>query len=997
MKRLKLLFLGQLAVVAVMCLGCARAQGLSADQLTDHGLRPGTALELLPAGAVLHVELHGITSALEGLDGIVKATVPRKLVPPNMQELVASEHPLLAALGFQTFGEPLSDELISERFGLAAKGTVTLSLYPGDPRRLFILSLPTTDKASLAGLLSMLLQPSQAEVVEIASGRALRLVSAKPEVPELHLVAGNDRVFICGDRGLAMALFQMPAAERLAKDAFLGRVLPSVADQHLVVLVDPRLIKMAAMQLQQVRPMLVMMLHAQRIQLLEQMPPVQRQAMEQQFRAQFGVEDLEQMADYVEAAATVTLGKLLDFTNGKLLSFEGLCLTAKLDSQFPELSFHLFSSGFQPGTSTAAIPLDEVRTALAWLGDGANCFSVTGRKPAPRTCPVMRSWVGAVRKEFAARGLDSRFFNLLGDTLDAEQAAPRLESEVPWTLTARAPIAEQPSLMESPTLTAYFNRLVLPIEQPVTLVPGRRPGFLEQHLRNQAEVYGHNQNLGVEFGRDFAQQEPWLDQLWHVDSAQIDGGVTRITTESVLRTHGGIFGFDQHELVSRRVYSARSVGDYLVYHRGLAAPKWLAGAGASRPGGLSPANARLLDRLPEGVNHIEVHRVLQNVPILVDWLGALEQRIRADIDKYLDEARTVVADAVDEDAAIKGMRRLPMPELLYAVCRDEDGKLYALLPGNLVYPRPPVMPLLQKLLGGYAARANEVGGSVFYTQVKPDAFRATLIQNTEALSVLISATGNAVAENVLAPDKQQEVSELLWRPGDGDERHYGRMLVTNPRWSFLPRPPEKTDARPQSEIPERSPEAGSAQIDLGGFYNAALQDSWHQGNMENNTLGDLPSGVQTFNEVQFDVRGLVQLAGRAQIAESRARFPESVEGIPVGRRAVALNFLHGAGWKAPLDTTIGRYLVHYASGARRTVLLVYGRDVRDWWTDTSEIVGDELQVAWTGENHSSPGGPELRLYQTRWENPLPEEEITSIDFISTMSDSAPFLIGITAE
>lgn len=997
MKHLKLLFFCQLAAVATLCLGCARAQGLSAGQLADHGLQPGTALELLPSGAVLHLEVHGLTSALEGLDGLVKATVPQKLAPPDVQQLLATEHPLLAALGFHAFGEPLTDELISQQFGLAAKGTVTLSVYPGDPRRLFILSLPMTDRAALAGFLTMLLQPTESEVEEVGSGKAVRVVSARAQMPELHLVTGADRVFICGDRGLAIALFQMPAAERLAKDAFVGRVLPAVADQHFVALVDPRLIKMGAMQLQQFRPMLPELLHAQRVQLLEQLGPMEREAMERQFRMQFGVEDMEQLADYLEAAATVTAGKLLDFTTSKLLSFEGLCLTAKLDARFPEVSFHLFSSGFQPETSTAAIPLDEVRAALAWLGDEADCFSVTGRKPGPKVCPVMRSWIGAIREEFAARGLDSRFINLLSETLEAERAAPDLRSEVPWTLAVQAPVVTGPSLADSPSLRSYFNRLVLPVQQPVTVVPGHDPGFLEEHLREQAEVYAHNQELGVEFARKLADQEPWLDQLWRVNAVNLDDGVRRITMETGLRTQGGIFGFDQHELVSRRVYSARAVGDYLVYHRGLAAPEWLAGIAPSSGGTVTPANARLLDRLPEGVNHFAVHRVLRKVPMAVDWIAALETRIRSDLDKYLAGARSVVAGSDGEEATVKALQRLPMPEFLYGLCRGDDGELYALLPGNLVYPRPAVMPLVQKLFAGYAAQADEVGGCLSYTQVKPDAFRATFILNTEGISALIRTTGDAIAENVLAPDRQQEVSSLLWRPGDRDERNLDRMLVTNPHWDFLPRPPKKADAQPQSEIPERSAEAGSAQIDLGAFYNAAVTDSWHQGNMQNNTLRDLPTGLQTFNEVQFDVRGIVQLAGRSQIAESRVRFPEQVEGIPVGRQATALTFLHGTGWKAPLDTTIGRYVVHYANGAQRTVLIVYGRDVRDWWTDTAEVVGDELQVAWTGENHSSVGGPELRLYQTRWENPLPDQEITTIDFVSTMSDSAPFLLGITAE
>ncbi|MCP5523421.1 MAG: hypothetical protein H7A46_17940 [Verrucomicrobiales bacterium] len=997
MKHLKFLFLSQLAAVAALCLGCVRAQGLGGSQLADHGLKPGTALELLPSGAVLHLEVHGITSALEGLDGLVKATVPPKLAPPDLRDVLATDHPLLTALGYQAFGEPLSDDLVSQRFGLAAKGTLTLSLYPGDPRRLFILSLPMTDRDTLAGLLSMVLQPTETQVEEIASGKAVRVVPANPEMPTLYLVAGADRLFVCGDRGLAIMLFQTPAAKRLAKDAFLGRVLPTVADQHLVALVDPGLIRTGAMYIDQVRPMLMGMLHEQRVQLLAELGPMEREAMERQFRAQFGVEDLDQMADYLEAAARVTVGRLLDFTTSKLLSFEGLCLTAKLDSRFPELGFHLFSSGFQPETSTAAIPLDEVREALAWLGDEADCFSVTGRKPEAKLCPVMREWIGAIREEFAAQGLDSRFIDLLSETLDGERAAPDLGSEVPWTLTVQAPTVTEPSLADSPSLKYYFNHLVLPVEQPVTLVPGHDPGFLEEHLRERAEVYAHNQALGDQFGRDFAEQDPWLDQLWRVDAVNLDDGVRRITLETGLRTHGGIFGFDQHELVSRRVYNARTVGDYLVYHRGLATPDWLAGLDPSAGGKVAPANARLLDRLPAGVNGIEVHRIVRKLPLAVDWIAALEARIRRDLDQYLVAARSVVAESDDEATMVKALRRLPMPEFLYGLCRGDDGELYALLPGNLVYPRPAVMPLVQKLFAGYAAQSDEVGGTICYTRVRPDEFQASCIVNTEGISALIRETGNAIAEEVLAPDRHEEVSGLLWRPGDRDDRNLDRMLVTNPTWDFLPRPPKKTDAEPHSEIPERSAEAGSAQIDLGAFYNAALTDSWHQGNMEDNTLRDLPEGLQTFNDVQFDVRGIVQLAGRSQVAESRVRFPERVEGIPVGRTATALCFLHGTGWKAPLDTNIGRYQVHYANGAQRNVHIVYGRDVRDWWTDTAEIVGDELQVAWTGENHSSPGGPELRLYQTRWENPMPDQEITSIDFISAMSDSAPFLIAITAE
>jgi hypothetical protein len=39
----------------------------------------------------------------------------------------------------------------------------------------------------------------------------------------------------------------------------------------------------------------------------------------------------------------------------------------------------------------------------------------------------------------------------------------------------------------------------------------------------------------------------------------------------------------------------------------------------------------------------------------------------------------------------------------------------------------------------------------------------------------------------------------------------------------------------------------------------------------------------------------------------------------------------------------------------------------------------------------------VRLYKLTWKNPRPEVEIKSIDLVSTMTKSAPFVIAITEE
>jgi hypothetical protein len=39
----------------------------------------------------------------------------------------------------------------------------------------------------------------------------------------------------------------------------------------------------------------------------------------------------------------------------------------------------------------------------------------------------------------------------------------------------------------------------------------------------------------------------------------------------------------------------------------------------------------------------------------------------------------------------------------------------------------------------------------------------------------------------------------------------------------------------------------------------------------------------------------------------------------------------------------------------------------------------------------------LRLYRASWDNPRPDEQVTSIDYVSRMTAFAPFLIAITVE
>jgi hypothetical protein len=205
-------------------------------------------------------------------------------------------------------------------------------------------------------------------------------------------------------------------------------------------------------------------------------------------------------------------------------------------------------------------------------------------------------------------------------------------------------------------------------------------------------------------------------------------------------------------------------------------------------------------------------------------------------------------------------------------------------------------------------------------------------------------------------------------------------------------------ARKSSTIPERSPDASPRLVDLSQFYNAGLGETWFPGVGRGNDLSQLPSGVQKFNSVQFDVRGVIQLSGSA-LENLGGKFPDKVMGIPVQQKARKVHFLHGASWEALYGTAIGKYQINYSNGERREVKVVFGKNVRDWWfPPTQPQTTTEAAVAWQGTNPASRQmGMAIRVFQMVWNNPLADVPIESIDFLSLMEKPAPFLLAVTME
>jgi hypothetical protein len=203
-------------------------------------------------------------------------------------------------------------------------------------------------------------------------------------------------------------------------------------------------------------------------------------------------------------------------------------------------------------------------------------------------------------------------------------------------------------------------------------------------------------------------------------------------------------------------------------------------------------------------------------------------------------------------------------------------------------------------------------------------------------------------------------------------------------------------AAPAIAYPARDPQARPSLIDLSAYYNAALTDSWH-GNSKND-LASLPTGVQNFEGVDYDVRGIVQVGSKDR---GGARFPTRIDGIKIHQKCARLHFLHSAGFGSVTneDEQVGSYIVHFATNRMQLEIpIIYGHEVRNWHNLPGEKPSADLTVAWTGTNATSAAAHNfIRLFATTWVNIAPNVEIESIDFVSSMGQVAPFLIAITAE
>lgn len=192
---------------------------------------------------------------------------------------------------------------------------------------------------------------------------------------------------------------------------------------------------------------------------------------------------------------------------------------------------------------------------------------------------------------------------------------------------------------------------------------------------------------------------------------------------------------------------------------------------------------------------------------------------------------------------------------------------------------------------------------------------------------------------------------------------------------------------------------GVSPVDLSRHTNGVLHTSWLPNEDPGNNLAALPTGRQEFGGVLFDVQGLIQLQGQCWV-KRRYVLPEKVAGMPVGRACQRVHILHAnSGYGDPLGTTVASLVLHYADGGYSVLEIRHRENVLDYWAWRPETPRDtNTVVAWTGESPATARrGFGVRLCRTTFVNPYPRKRVSTIDYVSAMAGSAPFLVALTVE
>jgi hypothetical protein len=235
----------------------------------------------------------------------------------------------------------------------------------------------------------------------------------------------------------------------------------------------------------------------------------------------------------------------------------------------------------------------------------------------------------------------------------------------------------------------------------------------------------------------------------------------------------------------------------------------------------------------------------------------------------------------------------------------------------------------------------------------------------------------------------------------------GKDQLVNLRLHTWPKEREIEKQRIQS-LQHVNTTTNATTIDLSRFVNAQFTPKEAQAGRKPRNTPQLTTGVKLYAGVPFDVRGIVRLNSITS-EKNGEHLPVEVDKIPIHETFTKIYLLHGAyTGGGNYFQVVGRLVLHYADGSTDAIDLIAGQTVFDCWNVLFKTGIDPVyknaspgtEIAWWGSNslieRVNPD-ESLVLFKSVFLNPRPDVAVTSVDYISTMTETGPFLAGLTVE
>ena len=186
----------------------------------------------------------------------------------------------------------------------------------------------------------------------------------------------------------------------------------------------------------------------------------------------------------------------------------------------------------------------------------------------------------------------------------------------------------------------------------------------------------------------------------------------------------------------------------------------------------------------------------------------------------------------------------------------------------------------------------------------------------------------------------------------------------------------------------------------GEFYPVDLSNEIHRpwGSFQPFTDWTLPAGGrQTFDNVPFEIGGVVQIIGMEHAAKGNVRSVRKT--FAVNRVFTQLHLLHYTEFSSTFGQPVVMVWLHYDDGGEPySYPLRFGVDCMDWYhSPPASATGKSTTCPWMAAPASSRSRQVTGLWHTRVPNPNPARSVKSIEIHSMFAKSTYGLVALTIE